>query len=136
MREGGVGPGRGARGSGAERMGPAAGSQGVSRDTTRSCGSRRWSIAPTVQPSGSSQILRKCLPSTFMTHPSTRYDLTQPRLDQIVAVSFCLSMAFFGKPVSTFPDHPPNLTRGKPARPPVHAFSLAPDPAPPVRLLT
>src|SRR5258708_7684510 len=75
-------------------MASAAALQSASRATTKSYGNSLWSIAPTVQPSGSSQILRKCLPSTFMTYPSTRYNLIQLRLNQIVAVSFCLSMVF------------------------------------------
>ena len=28
------------------------------------------------------------------------------------ALSFCLSMIFFGKPVPTFPDHAPDIVRG------------------------
>src|SRR6478752_1486912 len=48
------------------RIATAASSHEVSFATTNSCGSLRWSIAPIVQPSGSRQMLRKCLPSTFM----------------------------------------------------------------------
>ena len=48
------------------RIASAAASQLVSRATTNSCGSRLWSITPTDQPSGSSQMVRMCLPSTFM----------------------------------------------------------------------
>ena len=51
-----------------ERMASAASATLVIRATTNSCGNRRWSIAPTDQPSGSSQMLRKCRPSTFMTY--------------------------------------------------------------------
>src|ERR1700753_4103380 len=48
----------------------AASSHEVSRLTTNSCGSLRWSMAQTDQSSASSQILRKCVPSTFMMQPS------------------------------------------------------------------
>src|SRR5450759_1864330 len=54
-----------------DRMASAAESQVASRTTAKSCGNRRWSIALTDQPSASSQILRRCLPPTFMTHPLT-----------------------------------------------------------------
>src|SRR5215471_15529289 len=38
----------------------------VRRFVSNRCGSRVWSITPTDQPSGSSQIVRQGFPSTFM----------------------------------------------------------------------
>jgi len=55
-----------------DRIASAATSQVVSRATANRAASRRWSIALTDQPSGSSQILRICLPSTFIAHPSEK----------------------------------------------------------------
>ena len=46
---------------------------------------------------------------------------------------FLFEHGLFGKPVSTFPDHAPNLTRAKPAPPPHRASSKAPDRALPER---
>jgi hypothetical protein len=40
----------------------------VSRSVAKRCGSTVWSITPTDHPSGSSQMLRVCLPATFMAH--------------------------------------------------------------------
>src|SRR5439155_23688634 len=49
---------------------------------------------------------------------------------------FLFEHGLFGKPVSTFPDHAPNLTRAKPAPPPHRASSKAPDRALPERSST
>ena len=51
----------------------AASSSVVSRSVAKRCGSSVWSITPTDQPSGSSQMLRVCLPSTFMAALITRF---------------------------------------------------------------
>src|SRR5579862_6708797 len=48
------------------RMACAASSSVASRAVAKRCGSAVWSITPTDQPSGSSQIVRIALPSTFM----------------------------------------------------------------------
>jgi hypothetical protein len=50
-------------------MARAASSSVVSRAVAKRCGSTVWSITPTDQPSGSSQMLRIGLPSTFMPFP-------------------------------------------------------------------
>jgi hypothetical protein len=44
----------------------AASARVVRRLVANRCGSRVWSITPTDQPSGSSQIVRQGFPSTFM----------------------------------------------------------------------
>src|SRR5215510_701611 len=49
-----------------EAIACATSSRVVSRTVAKACGSRVWSITPTDQPSASSQIVRVCLPSTFM----------------------------------------------------------------------
>ncbi len=48
------------------RIACATSSSVVSRAVTKRCGSAVWSMTPTDQPSGSSQIVRMDLPSTFM----------------------------------------------------------------------
>src|SRR3954447_25986269 len=65
-----VAPISGAPRTSIEAIASAAASQVVNRAMTKSCGNSRWSIAPTDQPSGSSQILRRCLPWTFIAHQS------------------------------------------------------------------
>ena len=45
----------------------------VSRIVAKRCGSSVWSMMPTDQPSGSTQMVRVCLPSTFMVSLITRF---------------------------------------------------------------
>src|SRR5262249_61786386 len=51
----------------------------ASRNVAKRCGSAVWSMTLTVEPSGSSQIVRMGLPSTFMAALLTRFALRQKR---------------------------------------------------------
>src|SRR5262252_5284107 len=75
----------------------AASSTVLSAIVSKRCGNKVWSMVPTVTPSDSSQIVRVCLPSTFMLHVLSyrvipRFSGTQkpPLADAVVGpIGFC-----------------------------------------------
>jgi len=105
-----------------ERTESARASQSVSRATTKSCGNRSGRSHRRSKPRARARYCGSaCRQPSWRTHRH-RYNLISTEVNQIVAVSFCLSMVFSENRFH-FSGHASKFTRAKPAPPPHRASS-------------